>query len=42
VRFSDGLKFLTHGGGVADALLTHPLIALDFLVSEDGLSNNVL
>ena len=40
--FSDGFKFLTHGGGVADALLTLTFLPLDFPVSKDGLSYNVL
>lgn len=42
VGLSDGLKFLTHGGGVANALLTYSFLALDYLVSKDRLSNNVL
>ena len=44
LRLSDCLKSLTHGGGhVADALIAFPfLAALDFLVSKDGFSNDIL
>jgi hypothetical protein len=39
---SDGVKFITHGGSVANALLSLPFLATDFPVSKDGLFNNVL
>lgn len=42
VGLSDGVKFLTHGGSVANALLSLPFLAPDFFVGKNGLSNNVL